>query len=120
MNNTSGGVKIRAWHLLLLLVFVVAVAGFTIHRIYVNTANFWAGVERFEGELEGYGVEIQEGVVKSPAVIITVESERDFFLKVQEAQGSIVYREKGGFFVKYYLFTEDYNLAYKYTLSRGL
>ena len=70
----------------------------------------------FENELIGRGVKVQEGSVKSPAVIISLDTEEEFFNKVEELGGTTIYKTYSGY---YYVFTKDYNIAYSLNLLRS-
>lgn len=75
-------------------------------------------LDKFKNKLrEEYGVEIQKGNIKSPAVIIQLETFNEFYEKMEEFKPEIVYYEytygneiQG---MHYYIFTNDYNVAYK-------
>ena len=67
---------------------------------------------------EEYDVEIQKGIIKSPAVIIQLETFNEFYEKIEELKPEIIYYEYRGHGVEgsgmyYYIFTSNYNVAFE-------
>lgn len=78
-------------------------------------------LESFEKNLAHRGVTTQKGLIRSPAVIIEVEKTLDFLYKIDELKQSTVYYQVGPslFSREYYVFTSDFNIAYRYELGGG-
>lgn len=73
-------------------------------------------IEKLETSLNRRGIKIVEGTVKSPAVIIFVDSREKFLAKVDELGAKTVYKN---YFDIYYVFTKDFNIAYALNIARS-
>lgn len=96
-----------------IIVFVVSIFGYSAYLFGLEHAEF-------KEELSNIGIEIQEGSVKSPAIIITLENKTAFLAKVIELEATTVYYTGIGtrwISARYYVFTKDYNIAYKLDLG---
>lgn len=102
------------------IIFIIAIIAFVASIFIYGAYLFGLEKSEFEGNLRNIGVEIQEGSVKSPAVIISLENKTVFLAKVKELNASTVYYSgKGTKWISavYYVFTKDYNIAYKLDLG---
>ena len=96
-----------------IVVFVISTISYSLHLSGLRQTDF-------EEELSNMGISIQKGSVKSPAIMIILENKSAFFEKAIELEATMVYYTPGGKYwgsVCYYVFTEDYNIAYKLDLG---
>ena len=106
------------WQLFVVLFFMPFLLTASLIFIVVEQQTLHARRDVFEAKLNSYGVEIQEGIIKSPAVIIKLESQDAFISKVRELNAVVVYIEESAAIGRhYYVFTNDYNIAYRYTFT---
>jgi len=100
--------------------FFISVAAIVIFVINILAySNYLFGLRHaeFKEEIGSMGISIQEGSVKSPAVIITLENKTSFLAKIIELEATTIYYSGSGSMepsARYYVFTEDYNIAYRF------
>ena len=72
-------------------------------------------MERFR-RLRQEGFKIVNATIKSPSVIIDVESFDDFVDKAKDLGSDIIYYDKVS--ANFYVFTKDYEIAYRFYVER--
>lgn len=74
--------------------------------------------EQFKEDLKMLGVDLIEGKVESPSVIITLTEKEEFLQKISDLKATVVYYE-GGLYdsVTYCVFEENMLIAYKFWYS---
>lgn len=109
-------IKTQTKFIILICLAVAATALFT----YIN---FIASDIRY-GELhnlqDSFNVPVQKGKIESPSVIIQVDTIAEFKSKINELGANVVYYQDGlGGTRYYYVFTQDFNIAYELYVHRG-
>lgn len=104
--------------LVVFFVCVVVVCGVLVSIAIYDQAQHDKDVVSFENRLT---VQLRKGIIQSPAIIIELESKEEFFATILDLEVETVYWDNivgiGGEIVRYYyVFTNDYSIAYRWTI----
>lgn len=103
------------------MLFLMIVSVATLIVVVVSFAAYGFGLNRidFQADLAEMNIMVTDGLVESPAIIIEMDNRTDFLNKITELNATIIYFTGSAdsfFSERYYVFTKDYNIAYRFDL----
>ncbi len=99
----------------MMVVFVVIFGGLYI-SMSVASSKQQRAAEQFGAVLERAGLTIVDGAIRSPSVVIEVDTSWEFTITIGKLQQDTIYYDSTSFFFNgaYYVFNDDMTIAWMY------